>query len=325
MSTLICPACGSANSDSHRFCSQCGGILSGQAVGSEEQGNEDLRKVTAIFSDLSGYTAMSERLGPEETKAITSRIFSEAAAIAKKYDGRLDRLVGDCALILFGIPNLHEDDAVRALMTAMEIHAFVNALNSLDLITRVGRSLAMHTGVNTGTVVAGRTDFEAGTETVVGDAVNVASRLKDAARSGQILVGPFTWRYAQRDFEYRVLEPIYLKGKEKPVSAYELLGRKPKAQTKDTKVPGRGVNSELVGRRSELDRLERQVLTLINGEGSLVFVKGDAGVGKSRLLSELQKKECMRTVSILEGSADSIGRNLSFHPFLEILNSWVIN
>jgi class 3 adenylate cyclase/tetratricopeptide (TPR) repeat protein len=297
-------------------------MLPGQAAGDEKQGDEELRKVTVIFSDLSGYTSLSERLGPEETKAITSRIFSECAAIARKYEGRLDRLVGDCALILFGIPHLHEDDAVRALMAAMEIHAFVDSLNSPDLITRVGRSLAMHTGVNTGTVVAGRTDFEAGTETVVGDPVNLASRLKDAAKAGQLLVGPLCWRYTQEEFEYRALEPLYLKGKEKPVQAFELLSRKPKAAQRKPEALNREVHSQLVGREKELELLERRAFKLTRGEGSIVFVRGEAGVGKSRLLIELRMKELMGRVALLEGSAQSIGKNLSFHPFIEMLNTW---
>jgi class 3 adenylate cyclase/tetratricopeptide (TPR) repeat protein len=297
-------------------------MLSGQVIRAETQGDEELRKVTVIFSDLSGYTAMSEYLGPEETKAITSQIFSEAAAIARKNDGCLDRLIGDCALMLFGIPHLHEDDVVRALMTATEIHAFVESLNTADLVARIGRRLAMHTGVNTGTVLAGQTDLESGVETVVGDPVNLASRLKDAARGGQILVGPLCWRYTREEFEYRALEPLFLKGKERPVQAYELLSRRPKEARSKAGALDREVHSALVGREKELELLDRQALNLIAGEGSIVFVRGEAGVGKSRLLTELRRKERMGGALLLEGSAQSIGKNLSFHPFIEMLNSW---
>jgi class 3 adenylate cyclase len=197
-----CRACGTENPETSTLCSECGAVLTGEPAGTTAHCLEDLRRVTVLFSDLSGYTAMSERLGPEQTKRITSRIFSEAASIARKYEGRLDRLVGDCALILFGIPLLHEDDAVRALLTAMEIHGYVESLNSAELVARIGRPLSMHTGVNTGTVLAGETDFEAGVETVVGDAVNLASRLKDVARPGQILVGADNYRLTEKGSPY---------------------------------------------------------------------------------------------------------------------------
>ncbi len=244
---MKCTACGTSNPDGAKFCSECGARLDSTSVNARADGAEDLRRVTAVFSDLSGYTAMSEHLGPEETKAITSRIFSEVSAIAKKYDGRVDRLIGDCALILFGMPHVHEDDTLRALDAVMEIHAFVDALNSDDLAARIGRRLAMHTGVNTGTVLAGQTDIEAGSESVVGDAVNLASRLKDTARAGQILVGPLSWRLTREELDYRPLEPLSLKGKERPVQAYELLTRRPKAARPAAKALDREVYSPLVG------------------------------------------------------------------------------
>ncbi len=318
---MNCPACSRDIPETSKFCPECGTVLSHYPGAVLAQG-EELRQVTVIFSDLSGYTALSERLPAEEVREITSRIFREAAAIAKKYDGRLDRLVGDCALILFGFPQLHEDDAIRALLTAMEINRFVASLNAPELIARIGRPLSMHTGVNTGTVVTGRTDFEAGIETVVGDPVNLASRLKDSSQPGQILVGPTTWRYTSDSFEYRALGPLALKGKQKPIAAFELLSRKVKKGRSDRDMLDRSVHSELVGREKELELLERQSLQLIDGEGSIILVKGEAGVGKSRLMAELLGKDCLRGATLLEGSAQSIGRNLSFHPFLEMLDSW---
>jgi predicted ATPase/class 3 adenylate cyclase len=318
---MTCPACNAAIPETSKFCPECGTVLAKHPGAGPAQA-EELRQVTVIFSDLSGYTAMSERLPAEEVKEITARIFREAAAIAKKYDGRLDRLVGDCALILFGFPQLHEDDAIRALLTTIEINRFVASLNTPELVAGIGRPLSMHTGVNTGTVVTGRTDFEAGTETVVGDPVNLASRLKDAAQSGQILVGPSTWRYTSDAFEYRALGTISLKGKEKPIPVYELLCRKVKEGRSDYETLDRSIHSELVARKKELELLEHQALRLIDGEGSIMFVEGEAGVGKSRLLAELRGKDCLRGATLLEGSAQSIGRNLSFHPFLEMLDAW---
>jgi predicted ATPase len=152
--------------------------------------------------------------------------------------------------------------------------------------------------------------------TVMGDAVNLASRLKDAAPTGRIYVGPQTWRLTKEGFEYRDLEPIALKGKENPVPVYELLAPKTGA------AQGRMVFSPLVGRQKELDLLELQVLKAINGEGSIVHVVGEAGLGKSRLMAELRNKECMQRVTLLEGRAQSYGKNLSYHPVIDLLRKW---
>jgi class 3 adenylate cyclase/tetratricopeptide (TPR) repeat protein len=299
-------------------------------AGVEKQADEELRKVTVLFSDISGYTAMTEHLGPEDTKAITSRIFSEAAAIASKYEGRLDRLVGDCALILFGIPHLHEDDALRAITAALEIHAFVDSLNSPDLVARVGRSLAMHSGVNTGTVVAGQTDFAAGTESVVGDAVNIASRLKDAAEPGQILIGADTQALAAPHLECEPVSPLHLKGVTDPVSVFRVLALK----TKPQHIPPRGhhgIRSPLVGRQEAVAAFTRCLERLEAGLGSIVIVLGEAGVGKSRLIAEMTRHIAGRSESLsgaptsaicLEGHSLTLGQTISYLPFQEILRQY---
>jgi class 3 adenylate cyclase len=254
-------------------------MLPGQAAGAEKHGDEELRKVTVIFSDICGYAAMTEHLGPEETKEITSRIFREAAAIARKYDGRLDRLIGDCALIIFGLPRQHENDAMRALWTAQELHAFVDSLNGPELAARIEHPLAMHTGVNTGTVVAGQTDFESGTESVVGGAVNVASRLKDVAARGQILIGPDTYKLTMPYLECEPFSPLLLKGISDPVSAFRILALKPKP--KDLPKCGqRGIRSPLVGREGAIAVFTNCIERLEAGTGTIMIVLGEAGVGK---------------------------------------------
>jgi class 3 adenylate cyclase/tetratricopeptide (TPR) repeat protein len=273
---------------------------------------------------------MTEHLGAEETKAITSRIFSEAAAIARKYDGRLDRLVGDCALILFGIPHLHEDDALRAVSAALEIHSFVDALNSPELVARIGRSLAMHTGVNTGTVVAGPTDFAAGTETVAGDAVNIASRLKDSAKQGQILIGADTQASAAPHLECEPVSPLHLKGVTDPVPVFRVLALKTKAHL----IPLRdhhGIRSPLVGRQEAVAAFTRCLKRLEAGLGSILIVLGEAGVGKSRLIAEMTRQAAgrsespsgaMSAVTCLEGHSITLGQTISYLPFQEILRQY---
>ncbi len=151
--------------------------------------------------------------------------------------------------------------------------------------------------------------------------MNVASRLKDAAPKGSIYVGPETYRYTQEVYDYQELEPLTLKGKSKPVEIYELNSRK-SADQEPGKSADRSIRSAMVGRAKELELLENQVMQAIHGEGSIVFVTGEAGVGKSRLIAELRDKECLQRVTLLEGRAQSFGKGLSYHPIIDLLRAW---
>ena len=125
----------------------------------EDQVEAERRQVTVLFSDLSGYTAMSERLDPEEVREIMSAIFQKTSEIVAKYGGQIDKLIGDAVMVLFGIPDSHEDDPVRAVKAALEIHSFVEEIAPLHE-KRIGRNICMHTGINTGVVVSGETDLK---------------------------------------------------------------------------------------------------------------------------------------------------------------------
>jgi class 3 adenylate cyclase len=126
------------------------------------------KHVTVLFSDLSGYTTMSEKLDPEEVKEITSRVFGEISKIVAKYDGFIEKYAGDAVLAIFGVPKAHEDDAIRALKVAREIHELVDGI-SPDVENSIGQPILMHTGINTGLVVTGEVDLERGTHGVAGD------------------------------------------------------------------------------------------------------------------------------------------------------------
>jgi hypothetical protein len=206
--------------------------------------------------------------------------------------GTIDKYIGDCIMALFGVPHALEDGASRAVDAALEmrtrLHAWRDAKGVQD-------AFDIHIGVNSGEAISGRVGAEAKQDyTVMGDAVNVASRLKDAAPRGRIFVGPVTWRHTQDGFDYREQDALALKGKEKPVKTYEVVGRRRPAVPSPDGAPSGRVSSDLVGRQKELDRLELHVLKAINGEGSIVFLRGEAGVGKSRLLAELRTKDSMR-------------------------------
>ncbi len=296
--------------ESAKFCIECG-----HKFGEELAIEGERKQVTVFFSDLSGYTAMTEGLDPEEVKKIISRIFGEIAQVVVKYDGSIEKFIGDAVVALFGVPKAHEDDPVRALRAVREIHEIVNAM-SHQFESKVGKPLSMHTGINTGLVVTSEVMTGKGLLGVTGDTVNVASRLSGLAKPGEILVGKDTYRQAEWLFNFEPLEPAIVKGKAEPVQVYRVAG------IKEKKGRSVGVDSPLVGREKEMDLLSLQVLRLINGRGRIVTISGEAGIGKSRLLAELRLTEVIKKTVLLEGRALPIGRSLSFYPIIDALKHW---
>jgi class 3 adenylate cyclase len=220
----LCSQCGAEILPGNKFCGECGNKIEGLK---EETTNltadfEGERKhVTVLFSDLSGYTVMSGKLDPEEVKRIMSWIFGEVAQIVTKYEGFIEKFIGDAAMALFGVPQAHEDDPVRAIKAAREIHAAVNAI-SPNLEKMIGQPLQMHSGINTGLVVTGNVDMERGTHGVVGDTINLASRLADLAEPGEIIVSLETRQLSAPHFKVKELGPIRIKGKAQPIFTYRV-------------------------------------------------------------------------------------------------------
>jgi class 3 adenylate cyclase len=211
---------------------------------------------------------MTEKLDPEQVKEITGRIFTGVKQIVARYEGFIERVMGDGVLAFFGVPRSHEDDPTRAVRAAMEIHALVKGL-SPQYEARVGAPLSMHSGINTGLVVTADVDTERGTHGIAGDAVNVAARLSGLAGPGAILVGEETARRTKGSFVFDDLGPKRVKGKAEPITVFRVVSVKASTTGSTT---DRQVSSEMVGRDKELDRLELQVMKAINGEGSVVNV-----------------------------------------------------
>ena len=317
---LECPNCGARVSPGRKFCGECGQKLEREEViESIEPSIEGERKhVTVLFSDLSGYTAMSERFDPEEVKEIMSRIFGEIAQVVTKYEGFIEKFIGDAVLVLFGVPKAHEDDPVRAIRAAKEIHALVEAMNP-QLEERAGQPLSMHTGINTGLVVTGELDLEKGTYGVAGDTINVASRLTDLARPGEILVGPETYRQAEGHFTFEIYgqEPTKVKGKAEPVQIYKVLSPK-EEPSKIHRL--HGLRADLIGRKVEIAQLGEAVKQLREGKGTICSICGDAGTGKSRLVEEFKASLDLGEIQWREGHAYAYSQNIPYFPLIDLLN-----
>ncbi|TFH44466.1 MAG: adenylate/guanylate cyclase domain-containing protein, partial [ANME-2 cluster archaeon] len=317
---MKCPKCQHENPEDAKFCQECGNKLFGasKTVKTSSIPEAERKRVTALFSDLSGYTSMTEKLDPEEVKEITGRIFNGVKAVVRKYEGFIEKFLGDGVLALFGVPRAHEDDPIRAIRAALEIHAIVETL-SPRYETKIGRALSMHSGINTGLVVTADVNPEKGTHSVTGETINVAARLSGLAEARDILVGPDTYRASQSQFTFQPLKPTKVKGKSEHIPIYKVLSEKTATALVSQEMQ---VSSEMIGRDQELAKLELHILKAVNGQGSVVNVFGEPGIGKARLLAELRQREVISRVKFLEGRSISIGKNLSFHPIIDLYKQW---
>ncbi len=244
------------------------------AVGAEEG---ERRHATVMFSDLTGYTALNEAFDPEEVEQIMGRIKQEAVAVIERHGGRVNQFVGDEVMAMFGVPVSRRDDAQRAVRAALELHSTVDAI-AAGLRQRLGRQLSMHTGVHTGLVIARRSDSRSGDYTLTGDTVNTAARLRGLALPGEVVVSPQTWQQVADHFEASAGVAVEVKGKERPLLPYRIVGARA--------VPTGG-SRPLVGRAEEMQQFETLVQACLDRKrGRVIFVRGDPGLGKSRLVAE---------------------------------------
>ena len=273
------------------------------------------RQVTVVFADISGFTALSERLDPEEVASFSNDCMKELIDAVYQYEGMVDKFIGDCIMAVFGAPIALEDDAERALRATLAMRERLEVFNR-KWIVRLKEPLALHIGINSGTVIAGNVGNDLRMSyTVMGDTVNVASRLEGAATRGQIFVSQSTHRLTHGAFTFRTLEPIRVKGKRDLLTVYELLGAKIRPDQ------GRGLEglvSPLMGRAAETTALEKCLSALKAGRGGIAMVYGEAGVGKTRLLADTRQREA-GNFTWLEGRCFAFSHAVSYGPFLDLL------
>ncbi len=302
-----CARCGRGSPDDARFCPACGA-----PIPTDEPAPAVTRKVvTVLFSDVCGFTALGEQLDPESLQQLVGRWFHEAQKVIARHGGTVEKYMGDCVMAVFGVPVVHEDDALRAARAALEMHETLVALNE-ELERRWGVRLHVRTGLNAGEAVIG--EAPDGERFTVGDAVNVAQRLEASASPGEVLIGEGAARLVSPAARLDSVEPLVLKGKADPVPAWRLL-----SVTSERAGPPARVEVPFVGREEELRQLRRAFDDAVRGyTPRLVTILGPAGIGKSSLVSAL--------LSEVEGDATTVvgrclpyGDGITYWPLAEII------
>ena len=284
----LCASCGHSNRLGAKFCEECAAPL---AAGGPQR--EQRKTVTVVFCDVTGSTELGESTDPEALRALLARYFERMKGIVESHGGTVEKFIGDAVMAVFGVPVAHEDDALRACRAAAEMR---DALSELSLAGRIG--------VNTGEVVTGTEERLA-----TGDAVNVAARLEQAAKPGEVLVGAETLGLVSAVVEVGEERRLELKGKSEPVAAYSLVAVR--------EVGERSHTSRFVGREREVEQLEDAWGRALAGSRcELVTVAGDPGVGKSRLVAEAIAQVEARVV---RGRCLAYGDGITYWPVVEVV------
>jgi class 3 adenylate cyclase/tetratricopeptide (TPR) repeat protein len=350
-SIMKCPECQFDNADGMNFCGKCGYKLSpssktapkdlsfdekleevqkylpkglAEKVLSQRDKIEGERKhVTVMFCDIVGFSQLSELLGPEEAYSFMDQVYEILIHIVHDHGGTINEFTGDGVMALFGVPITLEDASQRAIRSAYTIHMEItNFSDKLKQKKEIMPSLKMRIGIHTGPVVVGalgndlRVEFKA-----VGETVNLASRMEGLAEPGTTYVTEDIFKLTQGLFQFEAVGAKEVKGKNEPVPVYKLQSAKEEVYRPRLGLE-RMIYSEMVGREKELDRLQLQVMKVINREGSIVNLIGEAGIGKSRLVVELKSCDVIKKVALFEGRAVSMGRNFNFHPIINLLKEW---
>jgi class 3 adenylate cyclase/tetratricopeptide (TPR) repeat protein len=328
---VVCSVCGHVWPPKARFCGRCGTPLAAQRPGEVPVASPPLserRHVTMLFADIAGFTPLAEQFDPEIVTGVVNDCFRVLGEVCHRYGGVIDKFIGDSMMVLFGAPKAHEDDPMRALRAAIAMRRRLQTFNAevalhLDAENqsedRVLDQLEIHVGINTGEVIAGAVGTSRQRDyTVMGDAVNLAARLQEAAGHGEIYVSEQTYRLTKELFDYESLPSIHVKGKREPVNVFRLLGEREPA-TRTWGLPG--LESPLVGRRREFRLLRRRLQRLGGGDGQIVAVIGEAGIGKSRLVTEAYRSISAASLQWAEGRCLPYGQPVSYGIVVEILRT----
>jgi class 3 adenylate cyclase/tetratricopeptide (TPR) repeat protein len=326
-----CPKCGRQNRQDARFCDGCGQELRGAAQHSvtpahlaekirrQRPSEGERRIVTVLFVDTVGSTPLAEKLGEEAMYSLMREALALMSAAVHHYEGYVATFTGDGLMALFGAPIAHENSARRAVAAALRMQASLEEYGA-EIERRHGVGCRFRVGLNTGPVVVGtvaedlRMDF-----TAIGDTVNLAARMEQTAEPGSVLISEPTHRAVADFFECEDVGDLALKGKAEPAPAWRVL-REKGMRTRFQAAAERGL-SPLVGRDRELAELTGHAQRAAGGAGHVVFISGEAGIGKSRLLLELRRRLRTESFRWLEGRCVSYGRNFPYLPVVDLLKA----
>jgi class 3 adenylate cyclase len=330
-----CDICEYENPKGHFYCGRCGYGLTAP----DDTGNDtsiinapiegERKQVTIIFADISGFTALNDAAkSPAEVEQVVRLInlcLQELSEAIYEFDGYIDKYIGDAIMAIFGAPRAHEDDPERALRAALAMQERLEQFNQNPPFP-LPEPLGIHMGINTGLVIAGMVGARRRSYTVMGDAVNVASRLEGVSERGEILISESTHNLTNRLFVFEEREAVKVKGKREPLVIYELKATRDLSQTQRGLA---GMEAPLIGREYETGALIKMYHQLSESQGGVVVVAGDAGLGKSRLISDFRKhvnkEEAEKEVKPLW----LFGRGLSYRQhfanrlFVDILHSYL--
>jgi class 3 adenylate cyclase/tetratricopeptide (TPR) repeat protein len=288
------------------------------------------RVVTVLFCDIAGSTALAESMDPEAWTAIMNTAFDYLIEPVERFGGTVARLMGDAILAFFGAPVAHEDDPQRAVLAGLAIVENIAPYRE-KLRADSGLDFNVRVGINTGLAVVGDVGSEtAGEYTAMGDAVNLAARMEQTAAPGTVQIAQDTFTLVAPLFDFKALGGITVKGKREPVLAYRVLGRKSEPASLRG-LSAQGLSSPLVGRDEQLQSAKRVFERLSSGQGGILAILGEAGIGKTRLIAELQRatpsalpepnqsNPAFKPIRWLEGQTLSYSQTISYWPFQQIL------
>ena len=302
---MVCASCGRHNDADASFCSGCGAQLVADPMDAETR-----KVVTVVFTDVAGSTALGERLDAESLRRVMWRYFDAMQPILERHGGTVEKFIGDAIVAVFGVPTVHEDDALRAVRAAGEMREALELVNE-SLAAEYDVRIATRTGVNTGEVIVGETASDQ--KLATGDAVNVAARLEQAAQAGDVLLGESTYDLVRDAVVAEPAPAVEAKGKSRPLAAWRLVELKP-----DVPAFTRPVRTPFVGRRRELDELHEAYDAVVRESlCRLVTIVGPPGIGKSRLAREVLGS--FREAQAVVGRCVAYGDGVTYLPLGEIV------